>query len=233
MNVKLSIILILSLLNILPIASQQVKFGVEAGANLSHYLASQKHTAEQTGGMKAGFQVGATVDYEFKKHWTLSSGLTLLQNRSTMKFSPYMVTHFPKTDTKINNLILPLKIGYNFHITERFCLMPSIGLYAAYGFSVGNSSLEIVQPDGEGARTETHQWNPMKGYSYPIEGSPNNAHALLTPFRHWEYGGTAGLKAIIAEHYTVSFNYMVGIKQVHDLLGLRNSNFQLNIGYRF
>ena len=49
MNVKLSIILILSLLNILPIASQQVKFGVEAGANLSHYLASQKHTAEQTG----------------------------------------------------------------------------------------------------------------------------------------------------------------------------------------
>lgn len=67
MNVKLSIILILSLLNILPMAAQQVKFGVEAGANLSHYLASQKHTAEQTGGMKAGFQVGATVDYEFKK----------------------------------------------------------------------------------------------------------------------------------------------------------------------
>ena len=79
-----------------------------------------------------------------------------------MKFSPYMVTHFPKTDTKINNLILPLKIGYNFHITERFCLMPSIGLYAAYGFSAGNSSLEIVQPDGEGARTETHQWNPIR-----------------------------------------------------------------------
>ena len=135
--------------------------------------------------------------------------------------------------SKAYGRILPLKIGYNFHITERFCLMPSIGLYAAYGFSAGSSSLEIVQPDGEGARTETHQWNPMKGYSYPIEGSPNNAHALLTPFRHWEYGGTAGLKAIIAEHYTVSFNYMVGIKQVHDLLGLRNSNFQLNIGYRF
>ena len=47
MNVKLSIIFILSLLNILPIAAQQVKFGVEAGANLSHYLTSQKHTARQ------------------------------------------------------------------------------------------------------------------------------------------------------------------------------------------
>lgn len=36
-----------------------------------------------------------------------------------------------------------------------------------------------------------------------------------------------------ADHYTIGFNYMAGIKQVHDSLGLRNSNFQLNIGYQF
>lgn len=41
------------------------------------------------------------------------SGLSWLQNRSTMKMMDHMVTYFPKTEIKMNNLILPLKMGYN------------------------------------------------------------------------------------------------------------------------
>ena len=39
--------------------------------NLSHYLVSGSdgYKAEQVGGMKPGFQLGVTVDYEIGKHW--------------------------------------------------------------------------------------------------------------------------------------------------------------------
>lgn len=214
-------------------ASAQVRIGVEAGVNVSHYLTDQKQLAEQKGGVKAGFQVGIDVGYEFEKHWTLSTGLTLLQNRSTMKLSPFNVTHFPDTEIKINNLYLPLKIGYHIHVSDRFSLMPSLGLYASYGFNAGSCSLDMTHPAGYNEETVTGSWKPMNGYSYPLKDSPNNARAVLDPFRHWEYGALCGVKAIFADHYTIGFNYMAGIKQVHDSLGLRNSNFQLNIGYQF
>jgi hypothetical protein len=68
---------------LLPQASaQQVKFGVEAGGNWSHYK-NDKSKAEQVGSMGGGFQLGGTVDYEFKHHWMLMSGLTWMQTRST------------------------------------------------------------------------------------------------------------------------------------------------------
>lgn len=65
---------------LLPQASaQQVKFGVEAGGNWSHYK-NDKSKAEQVGSMGGGFQLGGTVDYEFKHHWMLMSGLYLDAN---------------------------------------------------------------------------------------------------------------------------------------------------------
>ena len=62
---------------------------------------SDGYKAEQVGGMKPGFQLGVTVDYEIGKHWMLMSGLSWLQNRSTMKMMDHMVTYFPKTEIKI------------------------------------------------------------------------------------------------------------------------------------
>ena len=108
------VVVVLAAMCVLPL-SAQVKVGVEGGMNLSHYLVSGSdgYKAEQVGGMKPGFQLGVTVDYEIGKHWMLMSGLSWLQNRSTMKMMDHMVTYFPKTEIKMNNLILPLKMGYN------------------------------------------------------------------------------------------------------------------------
>ena len=121
MKTKMIVVVVLAAMCVLPL-SAQVKVGVEGGMNLSHYLVSGSdgYKAEQVGGMKPGFQLGVTVDYEIGKHWMLMSGLSWLQNRSTMKMMDHMVTYFPKTEIKMNNLILPLKMGYNirFRITQ-------------------------------------------------------------------------------------------------------------------
>ena len=115
MKTKMIVVVVLAAMCVLPL-SAQVKVGVEGGMNLSHYLVSGSdgYKAEQVGGMKPGFQLGVTVDYEIGKHWMLMSGLSWLQNRSTMKMMDHMVTYFPKTEIKMNNLILPLKMGYKF-----------------------------------------------------------------------------------------------------------------------
>lgn len=121
MKTKMIVVVVLAAMCVLPL-SAQVKVGVEGGMNLSHYLVSGSdgYKAEQVGGMKPGFQLGVTVDYEIGKHWMLMSGLSWLQNRSTMKMMDHMVTYFPKTEIKINNLILPLKwdIIFGFRINS-------------------------------------------------------------------------------------------------------------------
>ena len=194
MKTKMIVVVVLAAMCVLPL-SAQVKVGVEGGMNLSHYLVSGSdgYKAEQVGGMKPGFQLGVTVDYEIGKHWMLMSGLSWLQNRSTMKMMDHMVTYFPKTEIKMNNLILPLKMGYNIRVSDKLSLIPSVGVYASYGFGVGN----------------------------------------LQAFRRWDYGGIVGMKAVIADHYTISFDYRVGIKKIQAQNGLRNSTFQFSVGYRF
>lgn len=121
MKTKMIVVVVLAAMCVLPL-SAQVKVGVEGGMNLSHYLVSgsDRYKAEQVGGMKPGFQLGVTVDYEIGKHWMLMSGLSWLQNRSTMKMMDHMVTYFPKTEIKMNNLILPLKwdIIFGFRINS-------------------------------------------------------------------------------------------------------------------
>lgn len=232
MKAKLLNSIILLMLFTFPL-SAQVRFGIEGGMNLSHYLSgSSKFGAEQVGGMKAGFQLGATVDYEIGDHWMLISGLSWLQNRSTMKMTDHMVSYFPKTEIKMNNIVLPLKVGYAFHLADKVSLIPSVGAYASYGFSAGSCSLDVIYPleESDGVRTESTTWKPQDGFFYQV--SENN-YGSLQAFRHWDYGAIAGIKAVIADHYTVGLNYTVGLKKVQKQNDLRNSTFQLSVGYRF
>lgn len=230
MKIKLACILAGLFLCVLPI-SAQLKLGVEAGVNLSHYLSKDGvYAANQVGGIKAGFQLGIATDYSLDKHWMLISGLQFLQNRSTMKLADHSVFYFPKTDIKINNLMLPLKVGYDIRFSDKFSLLPSVGAYVSYGFSAGNCSLDVIRQEGDNITTEPATWKPMNGYFYQT-GEHN--YGELQSFDHWDYGVVVGIKAVVARHYTIGFDYTVGIKKVQEQNSLRNSTFQFSVGYRF
>lgn len=143
----------------------------------------------------------------------------------------HMVTYFPKTEIKMNNLILPLKMGYNIRVSDKLSLIPSVGVYASYGFGAENCSLDVIHQEGDNITTEPAKWKPLDGFSYKA-GEPNNS-GNLQAFRRWDYGGIVGMKAVIADHYTISFDYRVGIKKIQAQNGLRNSTFQFSVGYRF
>lgn len=230
MKTKLLVFLSISFLSVFSL-SAQVKLGVEAGMNVSHYLGGDKYCKEK-GGMKSGFQVGLTADYEMKNNWMLMSGLSLLQSRSTIAMNGGYL-NFPEADVKINNLILPVRVGYHIHINKNLSFIPSIGVYGAYAFSAGSCDMTVIHPK-EGADPERVEWKPMSGYNYfgRYYSSEKNIDTSIDKYKHWDFGGMVGLKAVIYRNYTASFNYSAGMKKVF-LNKLHNSYYQLSVGYQF
>lgn len=227
---KIIITFIVGCLFIIP-ASAQVRLGVEAGMNLSHFKYSQSGKTQKVDGMKPGFQIGVTADYEFEKHWMLITGVSFMQTHSNMKLATYTnAFYFPNTEIKLNHLTIPLKVGYNIHINDNLSLIPSVGWYGSINFSAGNASLKYI--DGDEIRHTN--WKPMDGYSYEISADlPHPITASVGACRHWTYGATGELKAIIRKHYTVGFSYYEDIKKVQKQNDLRNYGFQLSVGYKF
>ena len=60
-------------------AFAQIRIGVDAGMNLTHFKSSDNYV-QKIGGMGTGFQIGGTLDYEFKKHWMLMSGVSCIRD---------------------------------------------------------------------------------------------------------------------------------------------------------
>lgn len=211
----------------MPAAAQQVKFGVEAGANLSHFKSSGEYHAQKKGGMGGGFQIGGTVDYEFRRHWVLMSGVSFMQTQSNMELADHTIFYFPDTEIKLNHLMLPIKVGYNITICKSFSVAPFIGIYGSYNFNAGSSSLKVGDKEDK--------WKPMSGYSYsfPDTDIPYEYKATINPLRHWTYGAMVGVKAVVANHYTISVQYNEAIKQIQAQCKLRNYGYQLSVGYLF
>lgn len=211
-------------------ATAQVKLGVEAGANLSNFIANSHSNPSGSKDMKVGFQAGLTADYEFQNHLMLMSGLYFVRKGGNLKLGEnYHGEHgiaayyrYPNVEVKMNYLQIPVKLGYNFHINDKLSLIPYVGLYAAYGFNAGESDLQMV---GDGKLINTG-WKPLDGYE-------NTSGQAIRGFNHWDVGATAGIKAVIGKHYTISFDYNIGLNKAQSTYGLRNSTFQLSVGYRF
>ena len=224
MKVRLLVLFTFATLCVCPLFAQ-VKVGVEAGANLSKFVGNGSLPSEKDG-FKAGYQLGVTADYEFKNHLMLMSGISFIRRNGDLKLGlnyagGTSVMAYPKVETKINYLQIPVALGYSFHISENFSLIPFVGVYVAYGFGAGKCDLD-VRGDKD-SRVTSMGWKPLQGAK----------EQGLDAFRHWDWGGTAGVKAVIAKHYTVSVGYSLGVMKAQPGYGLRNSTLQMSVGYCF
>lgn len=215
-------------------ANAQIKFGIETGINASKLLVSSPSKAEQNGGMKFGFQIGGTIDYNLGNSFILMSGLSFQQTRTEAKLLDHEVVFFPKTEIKLNNLFVPVKIGYNIKINDKLSIIPSFGLYVNYAFDAGKSKIDIIETSGEtNYKTTSTTWKPTDGLTYKVSDEPITHYASLQAFRNWTVGGIGGIKMILCDHYTLSLNYSCGINYMQSQNSLKNSSFQAAIGYRF
>ena len=224
-----------------PVMSQ-VKIGVEAGMTASRVVSGEKITESVAN--SAGAQVGLTIDYAFSKKWMLMSGLSFLQkggeiNRGLTTNAGYVdlfnagptVTH---VSLKMNYLELPIKLGYKFRLGDKLDLIPSIGVYGSYGFNAGNCSLDVYHSNEVYGAYVPTQWKPFDGYYKVDDVNSNSAHVTpLNKLSHWDFGGVVGVKAVISDRFTASFNYSRSIRAIQRQIDLRNSSFQLSVGYQF
>lgn len=232
---KLYFISLLMLLTTVSVKAQ-VKFGIETGMNASQTVSGEY---AEINGRVSGFQVGGTVDYQFGGHWTLMSGLSLIQKGGEINQDLFVrsadgsafllvAPPYDRISLKMNYIELPLKIGYKIRLNDRLSLIPSIGVYASYGFNAGSCALNAFRSNGTDGVFTSVKWKPFDGYN-----NPDYANSALDKLNHWDFGGIVGLKAVISDHYTASFNYSHSIKSIQKQMDLRNSTFQLSVGYRF
>lgn len=204
----------------------QVRLGVEAGVNLSTF-AGGKYMPVERGNGQAGYQLGLTADYEFRSHLMLMSSMSFIRRNGDLQLGDNYpgggsFMRFPKVETAVNYLQLPLMLGYHFRLGDSFSLMPSVGVYAAYGFDAGRCALDVRSGEADG-EVSSVGWKPLSG---------SGEHGL-DGLRRWDWGGMAAVKAVVGRHYTVNLSYSLGVMKAQTLYGLRNSTFQLSVGYRF
>ncbi|MBR1940023.1 MAG: porin family protein [Bacteroidaceae bacterium] len=221
-------ILLMALMLVMAVSAsaQQLKFGIEGGMNISSFRSYYGYAWEKPNGLTPGFQLGATVDWNISKHWVLGSGLTFMHIQNKMKTKDEAI----HANIRLNRLVAPLKIGYEFAIGNDWKIMPSLGMFASYNIG-GTSSMDYLY-DGNGT-IKHHHWNSLDGCDGLPTGEGSKYREMgMEPLRHFTYGGIAGVKATFKDHYTISLNYMEEMKRLHKT-GLHTYNYSLSVGYKF
>lgn len=221
---RLMTLMALMLCMVVATQAQKVRFGIEGGMNISSFRSYITHW-ERPNGLTPGFQVGATVDWNISKHWVLGSGLTFMHIQNKEKQG-----HVIDATIRLNRIVAPLKIGYEFAIGNDWKIMPSLGMFASYNIG-GTSSMDYLY-DGNGT-IKHHHWNSLDGCDGLPTGEGSKYREMgMEPLRHFTYGGIAGVRATFKDHYTISLNYMEEMKRLHKT-GLHTYNYSLSVGYKF
>lgn len=184
-----------------------------------------------------GFQVGATVDYRLSKSFYLQSGLSLTTKGTIHEDAelwiggPNAPVTYSKTATRLTYLQLPLKIGYQFHLSPRTALFIQAGPYVAYG--IGGKEIterRTVNPSGEPIPDEK-----ITGDSFGDRTTPSNG------LKREDFGLSGGIGARYRK-LSLSVEYEPGLSNIggqsesesfSEQRTYRNRNLALVLGYNF
>lgn len=198
---------LLFLFAFIPIVAQaQWQVGVEAGVTFN-YLQSNFETSNSAQvGPKASILASYTTDYNLY----LESGLSYLGNKGG-KVYEFDIRHqaLNSIDTKIQDLRIPINIGYAVNITDEWTFIPKIGAWFALGVG-GRTHIDATDEKGNTYRKSLSAFDAYE-YTYDKEQYYINA------FERFDIGMSIG----------IDFRYTnLAIKAKCDL-GLRNLNSSL------
>ena len=193
-------------------ASAQPRWGIEAGANVSHAFSTTK--------TKVGFNVGAIGAYSFTPHWALEAALKLSSQPCGNLAISGLSTQSDKDYTPVY-LTLPVRAAYSAHISRSVRL------------SVGAGPMIGVGLFGRGS------WN-YEVNSFPNIKMESRSHQIFNPHTvecfsssRFEYGANVRVGLEFMRHYTLSVDYSLlhipGKYTAVDNMGIVG----INLGYIF
>ena len=204
----------------------QLRWGVEAGVNVSHAF-------ERTE-TKVGFNLGATGEYAFAKHWFADAALKLSSqpcgDRSWLGGNYYDTPnsapeYYVERDYTPYYLTLPVRVGYSFgasNVKLSVAAGPIIGLGLwGKGHAKQVSYVTAEQPGKPVVTYDGKLGNISKDVPYGYATS------------RFEYGANLRIAATIADHYRIGAEYSIlhipGLDKSVDNVNI----YSINIGYVF
>ena len=204
----------------------QLRWGVEAGLNISHGFETEK--------TKIGYNIGALAEYSFNDIWAIESALKLTSQPFGLE--KYQALQLPEESrlkkshlTVIRNfepyyLTLPVRACFRFRLSERVKLSVAAGPMIGVGlFGRGNVKYISYSEDN----TVSTSYNKLDNiFKHDFYG-----HFSSTRF---EYGASIRIGAEFYHHFRLCTEY--SLLHVSGVEGgaLDNMNiFSINIGYIF
>ena len=191
----------------LPLLAQaQWRFGVEAGATFN-YLQSNFETSNSA---QVGAKVSALASYTTDYYLYFETGLSYLGNKGG-KVYEFDIRHqaLNSVSAKIQDLRLPISIGYVVNITDDWVFVPKVGAWFALGVG-GRTHINATDESGNKYRESISAFD---SYEYTFDKTTY----YLNGFERFDVGVSIG----------IDFRYTnLAIKAKCDL-GLRNLNSSL------
>lgn len=224
---KVSIIIIASLFSLLSNA-QDLKYGVHAGVNLSGYCSGDKFKVYDSK-FRTGCQVGGDLIYTFNNKITLSSGADIMLSGGKFStFSSYISsngvnTEFPEIKAKEISVEIPIKIGYDFKLSDKSDFIPSVGIYGRYGFESIKDNVTTSLDNGKSQ--DVKKWNCYEDFS-------DKGHRI-DAFKRFDFGVNAEARFVFSNHYFVALGYSYGLTKKTEQYGIKPNYVKLSLGYIF
>ena len=214
---------LLFLMAMMPLFAQaQWKVGVEAGVTFN-YLQSNFDTSNSAQvGPKASLLVSYTTDY----YLYFESGLSYIGNKGG-KVYEFDIQHraLNSIETKIQDLRLPISIGYVVNITDEWAFVPKFGGWFGLGVK-GRTHIDATDDKGNHFKESISAFND---YNYTYDKTEYN----LDGFKRFDAGVSIG----------IDFRYTNMIIRAKCDLGLCNLNpslgnpqsrcYSVTLGYFF
>lgn len=208
---KLTLVVLTTLCTTAVFAQSPVKFGIDAGVNLSNSSFDDKSIDKSP---KVGFQIGVVAEYEFAQDFFLQSGLSFTTKGS--KYKSKSTT--PKESVTFNQMYLQLPVyaAYKLEVTPVMKIVFDAGPYIAYGVG-GKVKWKNQVIGGDGIISGTQKWdtfgdNGLKRFDVGLGGGVGAEFGQIF----------AGLK------------YELGLADIsRGSESYRNRNASLTVGYRF
>lgn len=200
-------IILFSLLCINSASAQKRSLFAKAGLNLSRTTGMDGNYGgiEIDSKLRAGYQFGVGLDYEFNHRFALQPALLL-----SMKGSNYDVK--PAGDGHDNALYLelPIMAALKFRINDDAKFVVNAGPYVAYGIG-GKSKSRISGESGEG-----NTFSNDGGYQY------------------WDFGLGGGI-GIEVDKFVFNLGCEFGLVDAcrYSFFDWKTQNYSLTIGYKF
>ncbi len=217
--------------------SQEIKFGAKVGVNLSN-LNGDYPTGIDEHNSKIGFHIGGFAEYEINDKFTLQPELLFSSQGNTYGYKDYYGggSYYDGADynLKLNYLNLPVIVKYKIIEKLSIDFGPQIGYLMS-----AKTKIDVTEDSRDPSQNYSVEIDMLNDGTYNLGGTTILSKASANRL---DFSLNLGASYDITEKILLQGRYNLGLSTVDknstngtstNSWNMKNSVFQLSVGYRF